>query len=108
MLGFKKLSKTLRCPVLRLSGLLYQKQPRILFLCVRQILEDLEIKINLPITIRVDITETLFMSRHINTTSGTKHVDVRTKYFNNYCEDGVIKIICVESGDDDAAIMTKS
>ena len=50
------------------------------------------------------------MAKNINTTSGTKHVDVRTKskYVNEYCEDGVIKIIFVESADNDADIFTKN
>ena len=46
---------------------------------VLQLLKSLEIRVNLPITVRVDNTGAIFMSQNINTTSGTKHVDVRTK-----------------------------
>ena len=48
------------------------------------------------------------MSKNINTTSDTKHVDVRTKYVNEYCEDGIVKIIFVESANNDADIFTKN
>ena len=48
------------------------------------------------------------MSKNINTTSGTKHIDVRTKYVNQYCEDGVVKIVFVESANNDADIFTKN
>ena len=75
---------------------------------VLQLLESLGIKVNLPITVRVDNTGAIFMSKNINTTSGTKHVDVRTKYVNQYCEDGIVKIIFVESANNDADIFTKN
>ena len=39
--------------------------------------------------------------------SGTKHVDVRTKYVNQYCEDGIVKIISLELANDDTDIFTK-
>ena len=33
---------------------------------------------------------------------------MRTKYVNQYCEDGVIKIVFVESANNDADIFTKN
>ena len=47
------------------------------------------------------------MSKNINTINGTKHVDVRTKYVNQYCEDRVVKIIFVESANNNADIFIK-
>ena len=73
-----------------------------------QLQESLGIKINLLIAVRVDNIGAIFMSKNINTTSGTKHVDVRTKYINQYCEDGVIKTIFVEPANNDADIFPKS
>ena len=35
-------------------------------------------------------------------------MDIRTKYVNEYVEDGIIKIIFVQSGDNDSDIMTKN
>ena len=77
-------------------------------ICVLQLLESLGIKVNLPITVRVDNTEAIFMSKNINTTSGTKHIDVRTKYVNQYCEDGMVKIIFLESANNDADLFTRN
>ncbi len=71
---------------------------------VLQLLESLGIKVNLPIMVSVDNTGAIFMSKNVNTTSGTRHIDMRTKYVNQYCEDGIIKIIFVESANNDADI----
>ena len=48
------------------------------------------------------------MSKNISTSNRTKHVDIRTKYVNEYVEDGIIKIIFIQSGDNDSDIMTKN
>ena len=48
------------------------------------------------------------MSKNINTSSRTKHVDVRTKYVNEFCEDGAIKIIFVSSSENISDIMSKN
>ena len=50
----------------------------------------------------------IFMSGNKTTTSQVKHVDIRTKYMNEYCEDGKIKIIFVKSVDNDSDICTKN
>ena len=65
------------------------------------------IKVNLPITVRVDNTGAIFVFKNTNTTSGTKHVDVRIKYVNKYCEDGLVKIIFVESVNNNAGILPR-
>jgi hypothetical protein len=48
------------------------------------------------------------MSKNISTSNRTKHVDIHTKHVNKYVEDGIIKIIFVQSGDNDSDIMTKN
>ena len=75
---------------------------------VLQLLESLGIKVNLPITVHVDNTGAMFTPKNINTTSDTKHVDVHTKYINQYCEDDVVKIVFVESANNDADIFLVS
>ena len=62
----------------------------------------------LPVIVRVDNIGAIFMSNNITTTSRSKHVDVRTKYINEYVEDGILKIIFVRSKDSDLDIMTKN
>ena len=60
-------------------------------------------------TVHVDNTGAIFMfNKNINMVSGTKHVDVRTKYVNKYCEDGVVKIIFVQPANNDTDIFTKN
>jgi hypothetical protein len=73
-----------------------------------QLLENMKIKVKLPVTVRVDIVGAIFMSKNISTSNRTKHVDIPTKYVNEYVEDGIIKIIFVQSGDNDSDIMTKN
>jgi hypothetical protein len=75
---------------------------------VLQLLESMHIKVELPITVRVDNIGAICMSQNVNTPSRTKHVDIHTKYVNDYCEDGVLKIIFVKSADNDSDIMTKN
>ena len=75
---------------------------------VLQLLESMKIKVKLPIIVRVDNVGAIFMSKNINTSSRSKHIDIRTKYVNEYCEDGIIKIIFVKSAENDSDIMTKN
>eukprot|EP00956_Cyclotella_meneghiniana_P000877 scaffold1009_cov67-Cyclotella_meneghiniana.AAC.1 len=58
---------------------------------VLQLLESMKIKVKLPVTVRVDNVGAIFMSKNISTSNRTKHVDIRTKYVNEYVEDGIIK-----------------
>lgn len=75
---------------------------------VLQLLESMHIKVQLPITIRVDNIGAIWMSQNANASARTKHIDIRTKYVNEYCEDGVLKIIFVKSAENDSDIMTKN
>ena len=62
----------------------------------------------LPIVVNVDNMRTVYMSKNINTTGRSKHIDVRTKYVNEYVEDGVLKIVYVKSEENDTDIFTKT
>ena len=74
---------------------------------VLQLLKSMGIKVKLPIIVRVDNVGAIFMSKNITTSNRTKHVDIRTKYVNEYCEDGILKIIFIKSEDNDSDITTK-
>ena len=50
----------------------------------------------------------VFMAKNITTTGRTKHVDKRTKYVNEYVEDGTVKIIFVKMEDNLADCLTKN
>ena len=75
---------------------------------VVQLLDSMRIKYHLPVTVRVDNIGAIFMSKNINTSSRTKHVDVRTKYVNEFCENGIIKIIFISSSENISDIMSKN
>lgn len=75
---------------------------------VLQLIKSMGIKVKLPIIVRVDNVGAIFMSKNITTSNRTKHVDIRTKYVNEYVEDGILKIIFVKSEDNDSDIMTKN
>ena len=68
----------------------------------------MKIKIELPIVVNVDNMGAIFMSKNINTSSRSKHIDVRTKYVNEYVEDGKLKIIYVKTEDNDSDLYTKN
>ena len=50
----------------------------------------------------------IFTESNITSTCNTKHVDIRYKYVNEYIEDRVVKIIFVDSADNDRNILTKN
>ena len=75
--GGQKLKGALLCPAVKLSGLLCQKQQGILCF-VLQLLKSMHIKVELPITVRVDNIVAIWMSQNVNTSSRTKHVHIHT------------------------------
>ena len=68
----------------------------------------MKINVTLPIVVNVDNMSTVFMSKNISTTWRSKHIDVRTKYVNEYVEDGVLKIVYVKSEENEADIFAKN
>ncbi len=46
---------------------------------VMKLLESMEIKVKIPVIVRVDNIGAIFMSKNITTTSQSKHMDVTTK-----------------------------
>ena len=68
----------------------------------------MQIKTQLPVSVRVDNTAAIYMSQNVTTTTRTKHIDVRTKFVKEFCEDVIIKIIFVRSEDNDSDILTKN
>ncbi|KAL7530325.1 hypothetical protein ACHAWF_005014 [Thalassiosira exigua] len=75
---------------------------------VLHLLEFMGIKVQYPVTVRVDNIGTIFMSTNLTTMGRTKHVDVRTKYVREYVKDDVLKLIFVKFEDNDSHIMTKN
>ena len=75
---------------------------------VLQLLESIHIKVKIPIIVKVDNVGAIFLSGNINTGSRSKHIDIRTKYVNEYVEDGMLKIIFVSTEENTSDILTKN
>ena len=75
---------------------------------VLNICESINIDVELPVTVHVDNIGDIFMSNNVTTTSGTRHVDIRTKFVKEYQVDGKIKIIFVRSEENDSDKMIKT
>ena len=75
---------------------------------VLQLLKAMKINVALPIVVNVDIMGAIFMSKNINKMGHSKHIDMRTKYVNEYVEDRVLKIVYVKSEENDVGIFTKN
>ena len=58
--------------------------------------------------VRVDNVGAIFMTNNITTKSHTKHMVIRYMYVNEYVEDDIVKIIFVNSTDNDSNIFTKN
>ena len=62
--------------------------------------------VKLSVMVRVNDMGILFIACNITTKSCTKHVDIRYKYANKYVEDGMVKIVFVNSAENDNNILT--
>ena len=68
----------------------------------------MKIDVKLPIILNVDNIGAVFMANNKSTNSCTKHVDIRTKYVNQYVEDNIIKVVFVKSEDNVSDIFIKN
>ena len=75
---------------------------------VYQVLLSMGIKVKLPIVIRVDNIGAIFMSGNVMVSPRTKHVDVRYHFVREFVYEGFIKVIFVQSTDNDADLFNKN
>ena len=75
---------------------------------VAQLLENMGLRVDYPITVRVDNVGAIFMAENITTSARTKHIDIRYKFVNEYVGEGGIRIIFVRSIDNRADGFTKN
>ena len=68
----------------------------------------MKILIELPVIVKVDNVEALFMASSIATTSHTKHMDIRYKCVNKYVEDEIVKMIFVHFAENVSNILNKN
>jgi hypothetical protein len=72
------------------------------------LLNDLHIKVNLPIMVKTDNIGAIFMSENASTGFRTWHVDTRYHFVRDFIEDGFININFVRSVENDSDLFTKN
>jgi hypothetical protein len=75
---------------------------------VVHLLQSIGIKVEMPITIKVDKIGAIFMAVNMNTNSHTKHINTCFHFVHKYIEEGGIKIVFVKAEDNKAASLTKN
>ena len=78
----------------------------ILFL--KGLLEFLGLEIEYPIQVHVDNIGAIYLTKNATSSNRTKHVDTRYHFVREYVDNGTLKIIYVQSKDNDADVMTKN
>jgi hypothetical protein len=77
-------------------------------LFVKQLLENIGIKIEYPIEIKVDNIGAMFLANNFSISQRTKHIDIRRHFVRGYIEDGILKLVFVRSGENDSDMFTKN
>ena len=73
-----------------------------------QLLRSMEIKVPLPIKIRVDNVGAFWLANNSGVSERTKHVDIRAHFVRSYVMDEVVTIDFVKSPENTSDIMTKN
>ena len=73
-----------------------------------QLLKENGIEVELPIVVRVDNNNAIFMAENIAVSTKTKHVDIRYRFVNDMIGDKFLEVIFVGSLDNDADLFTKN
>jgi hypothetical protein len=72
------------------------------------VIESMGIKVEKPVTIRVDNIGAIFMANNVTTSPRTKHIDIRYRYVTEFIEDGLITIKFVKTEDNNSDGFTKN
>jgi hypothetical protein len=75
---------------------------------VKNVLETMGIEVKLPMIIKVDNTEAIFLANNYMSGQRTKHIDIRVPYVREYIHDGIIRVEFVKLENNDADILTKN
>ena len=75
---------------------------------VKNMLEFLGVKLELPIIVHVDNVGAIYLAKNQVLSNRTKHIGVRYHFVREYIEDGIIKIVFVRSKENDADMFTKN
>ena len=77
-------------------------------LFIWHILQDMNVKIKLPIVVYVDNAGAIFLANNKAIGQRTKHIDIRYHFVREYVEDGILKIVYIKTKDNDSDILTKN
>ena len=75
---------------------------------LKNLLESISKKVNLPIKLHVDNVGAIFLSQNITTSQRTRHIDTRYHYVRNLQQDGIVEVIFVRTDKNDADLYTKN
>jgi hypothetical protein len=72
------------------------------------VLESLGIKVETPITVKVDNIGAVFMAENMSATSRTKHIDTLCQFIHEFVEEGFVKVVFVKTTDNKSDMFTKN
>jgi hypothetical protein len=77
---------------------------------IKNIIEGMKENKNLilPMKLRIDNTEAIYLANNQTTGQRTKHIDIRTHFVRNMIIEGIIKTLFVKSEDNTADVFTKN
>lgn len=73
-----------------------------------QLMVSMGLKVQTPITVRVDNVGAIFMAENVSTSQRTRHVDIRWAYVREFIEEGFLKIVFVKTKDNLSDGFTKN
>jgi hypothetical protein len=75
---------------------------------VFQDMRSMEVKVDLPIIVRVDNVGAIFIGTNVTVSQWSKHIDTQYHFVREYFQDSFICIIFVRTKDNDTDIFTKN
>jgi hypothetical protein len=72
------------------------------------VVESLSIKVETPITVKVDNIGTIFMAENMSAISRTKHIDIRYHFVCEFVEEGFVKVVFVKTTENKSDMFTKN
>jgi hypothetical protein len=75
---------------------------------IPDLLIEIEIEVNLPITVKKDNVGAMFMAQNASSGVRTRHIDTRYDYVRENLEEGIISIEFVKSMENDSDVFTKN
>jgi hypothetical protein len=75
---------------------------------LKQVLEFMEIKVKLPIIVKVDNVGAIYLANNAVSGPRMKHVDIRYHFVRDLIEEGIIEVAFVKSEENDSDVFTKN